>query len=405
MASGDFAIKTFHDLNLSHGLLEAIAAFGWKEPTPIQQQVIPVAIGGGDILGSAQTGTGKTAAFVFPMIERLHGKHGIHGLVLCPTREIALQTQSYFDHFGKKRGVTALTIIGGASMKRQHDELKRKPSVLIATPGRLADHLRQKSIHLNGISILVLDEADRMLDMGFWPQIKNIMHQLPKEKQTMLFSATLPRTVTQLIHDHLKNPVHIHVAGAGKAAERADQSFYVIDMGQKRAALLKLLQTIPGSTLIFTRTKRNADIITKFLKHEGLTAACMHSDFSQRERLRALHGFKNGHHRILVATDIAARGIDVDNIAHVINFNIPQSPDDYIHRIGRTARATKTGHASTLASAEDFLELAAIDKHLGTPVPRKALEGIPQVATPTPQHRSKHLKPMGKRRSRIRSRW
>lgn len=400
-------MRSFKNLGLSAHLLDAIRTFGWEKPTPIQSQVIPQAIAGHDILGCAQTGTGKTGAFVLPMVERLAGKHGLQGLVLCPTREIALQTQEDFDHFGPLKGVRAVSVIGGASMHLQLQALKKQPTVLIATPGRLLDHLERKSVRLSTITILVIDEADRMLDMGFMPQISRILHQLPPKHhhQTMLFSATLPPTIEQLIRHHLHNPIRINAAASGTPAAGAVQGIYVVEMEEKRAALFKLLEEIPGPTLVFTRTKRGADHVTRFLEKSGAKVACIHSDRSQRERQQALNHFKHGTCRILVATDIIARGIDVEGIAHVINFNIPHSPDDYIHRIGRTARAAMSGHASTIVSPEEITELITIEKRLGAPLPRRELPGI-TTTMPLSGHgsRTRRSRGAGGRRS-LKRRW
>ncbi len=323
-------------------------------------QAIPVAVKGRDLVGIAQTGTGKTLAFGLPIVEQI-GPQQI-ALVLAPTRELALQIQETFQKLNTK---TAL-LIGGESFNRQVSQLRGRPSVIVATPGRLEDHLSQRTLELKRVSIVVLDEADRMLDMGFAPAIRRILDRTPKERQTMLFSATMPSEITQLAAQYLRNPARIEVARPGSTAENVEQEVVVLPHAEKSAMLSDLLKEHPGSVLVFARTRHGARKLAKAVRDFGHSAAELHSDRTLEQRRAALNGFKKGTFRVLVATDIAARGIDVKEIGLVVNFDIPEKAEDYIHRIGRTGRAGASGKAITLVTPEQHKDVRDIEKLLKT---------------------------------------
>ena len=355
-------MKTFAELNLSPKTMHAIERAGFEHPTPIQAQGIPPALAGKDVIGTAATGTGKTAAFLLPIVERLAGKTGTRALVLAPTRELALQIGEELERFGKPHHVRGAVVIGGVGMGAQVQAFKDRREVIIATPGRLVDHLQSGNARLDGIEILVLDEADRMLDMGFKPQLTRILQRLPKRRQTLLFSATMAGEVADFAREHLHDPVRVEVALSGTTAERAEQRVFLAAQQEKLPLLLALLEADDLSTLVFTRTKRRADRVAKTLERAGHKVARIHADRSQSQRRAALDGFKEGEHRILVATDIAARGIDVAEIGHVVNFDLPHVPEDYVHRIGRTARMAASGRASSFASPEEMDLLRGIER-------------------------------------------
>jgi ATP-dependent RNA helicase RhlE len=361
---------SFAELKLSPESLRALARAGFEHPTPIQAQAIPPGLAGRDVIGTAATGTGKTAAFLLPIIDRLAGKTGTRALVLAPTRELALQIGEELARFGGTRHVRGAVVIGGVGMGAQSDALKRKVEVVIATPGRLVDHLQQGSAKLDGIEILVLDEADRMLDMGFKPQLDRILARLPKKRQTLLFSATMGGEVADFARAHLVDPARVEVARSGTTASRAEQLVFLADQHEKLALLLALLERDDATTLVFTRTKRRADRVWKGIGRAGHKVARIHADRSQSQRRMALDGFKDGTYRVLVATDIAARGIDVAEIGHVVNFDLPHVPEDYVHRVGRTARAAASGRASAFAAPDERDQLAAIERLVRTPIPR-----------------------------------
>ncbi|MBX7101509.1 MAG: DEAD/DEAH box helicase [Myxococcaceae bacterium] len=360
----------FDGLGLSASTLQALTAVGFTAPTPIQQKAIPPALAGKDVIGCAGTGTGKTAAFALPMIERLAGKPGTRGLVLAPTRELALQIAEQFDNFSKGKQLSLAVLIGGVSMGAQLRALKEGAQVIVATPGRLIDHLDQRSARLDGIEVLVLDEADRMLDMGFKPQLDRIMAKLPRQRQSLLFSATMAGEVAAFARSNLHHPEKVEVARSGTTAARADQKVYLVGQHEKSPLLLSLLREDEASTLVFTRTKRRADKVAKQLEKARFTVARIHADRSQSQRNQALDGFKTGRFRVLVATDIAARGIDVAEIGHVVIYDLPFVPEDYVHRVGRTARAAASGRASTFCSPEEKPLLLAIEKLVRTELPR-----------------------------------
>jgi len=350
-------------------MLHAIAKAGYAEPTPIQARAIPPALSGRDMIGCAQTGTGKTAAFVIPLVERLAGGVGSRALILAPTRELALQIQKTVEVFGRPRGVEATLIVGGADMAQQERALRQRPDILVATPGRVLDHMWKGTINLLAMEVFVLDEADRLLDMGFAPQINQILDALPDERQTLLFSATMPGDVKALARTSLKDPVRIEIAPSGTVSSKAEQSVIHTSREQKMSTLRRLLKEEAGTSLVFTRTKSRADRLGQALQADGFQVAVLHGDRSMGQRRQALEGFKRGRYQVLVATDIMARGIHVTGIAHVINYDLPSSPEDYIHRIGRTARAQAAGRATSFVTAEDGGQIRAIEQLLGTRVP------------------------------------
>ncbi len=363
--------SNFHALGLSEEILQDLAAAGFSSPTPIQEQAIPPAIAGRDIIGCAQTGTGKTAAFVIPIVERLAGlpKGQPQALILAPTRELALQTLTTIEKLGRSRRMSATVIVGGADMQAQVRGLRQRPEIIVATPGRLLDHMWNGTILLSSIKMLVLDEADRMLDMGFAPQLNQILDALPEERQTLLFSATLPADMARLVQASVKNPVRVMVTPSATTADGITQAIHHISHDAKGDLLLSLLGLDKDTALVFTRTKHRADRLGRMLGTAGHRVAVLHGDRSLSQRRAALEGFKRGTFRVLVATDIAARGIDVANIGHVINFDLPNCPEDYVHRIGRTARMKTTGRATSFVTREDQQQLQDIERLLGHAVP------------------------------------
>jgi len=366
-------IRSFNDLPLSAPMRDAVARAGYETPTPIQARAIVPALAGRDLIGCAQTGTGKTAAFAIPVIERLCDARpaaGARALVLAPTRELALQIAETFVTLGSARGIRTIALIGGEAMGPQLAGLARRPDVIVATPGRLFDHVERRTATLSSVRIVVLDEADRMLDMGFAPQVERILAVTPLDRQTMCFSATMPEAVERLVRQHLSRPERIAVGPAAKPVAAVTQRLYATDSRDKMPLLLRLLGDDVGQTLVFTRTKHRADRLARAVAAAGHRVTRLHADRTMTQRREALDGFRAGRYRVLVATDIAARGIDVPDIAHVVNFDLPQTPEDYIHRIGRTARAEATGQATSFATPEERDQLRAIERHLGHPVPR-----------------------------------
>lgn len=366
----------FNELKLHPLILRAIAEDGYETPTPIQARAIPALMGGHDLLGSAQTGTGKTAAFALPMINTLakmpnkgRGKV-ISGLVLAPTRELALQIKENFDRYDRKTHVKAIAIYGGTSKHNQIVKIKRGVDVLIATPGRLLDLMQMRVVKLDHVQMAVLDEADQMLDMGFIDDVKKIMAALPKERQTMLFSATIPKAIAQLANSLLKNPVRIEVAPQNQPLDTIKQEVFMVKREDKKALLTDLLKPDRfSSALIFARTKRGADHLAHYLARKGYKSGAYHGDKTQRERERVLGAFKAKRMNVLIATDVAARGIDIDALSHVINYDMPETKETYMHRIGRTARAGALGQALSLCSPEERHLLSAIQKHIGFKLP------------------------------------
>ncbi|MBH0188556.1 MAG: DEAD/DEAH box helicase, partial [Nitrospira sp.] len=340
-------------------------------------------LAGRDVIGCAQTGTGKTAAFVIPMVERLAAlpKGQPQALILAPTRELALQTLTTIEKLGRSRRISATVIVGGADMQAQVRGLRQRPEILVATPGRLLDHMWSGNILLSSIKMLVLDEADRMLDMGFAPQINQILDALPEERQTLLFSATLPTDLARLVQASVNNPVRVMVAPSATTADGITQAVHHISHDAKGDLLLSLLGSDKDTALVFTRTKHRADRLGRMLGTAGHRVAVLHGDRSLSQRRAALEGFKRGTFRVLVATDIAARGIDVANIGHVINFDLPNCPEDYVHRIGRTARMKTTGRATSFVTREDHQQLQDIERLLGHAVPLAPGSGAPAPAS------------------------
>jgi len=361
-------IHSFYSLGIAPKILEVLDRKGFTIPTPIQYKAIPVGIGGGDIIGVAQTGTGKTLAFAIPIIQRLAQKKG-RALVLAPTRELALQVGETFQKIAPLFGIKSTVIIGGASMYHQIQALRGNPRILIATPGRLVDHMNRRTVFLADVAILVLDEADRMLDMGFLPQIEKILKVIPRERQTMLFSATIPEVVVKVATTHMKLPIHIEVAPSGTMPERITQELFIVKREDKAKLLGKILDQYHGTVLLFTRTKIGAAKIRRLIKGMGGSAAEIHSDRTLAQRREALEGFKSGKYRILVATDIAARGIDVIGIELIINYDLPEDAENYVHRIGRTGRAGHEGHAISFATPDQGTEVRSIERLIKTALP------------------------------------
>lgn len=374
------ATKGFHGFGIAPGILEILKKLSFSIPTPIQEQAIPIAIEGKDVMGIAQTGTGKTLAFGIPMIQRILQHNGF-GLIIVPTRELAFQVGEALERIALPLGLKIATLIGGEPMYRQLRQLQRKPQIIVATPGRLLDHMKQRTVSVKEVSILVLDEADRMLDMGFAPQLNQIVAALPYKRQTMFFSATMPVPVIGLAQRYLKLPVQVEVARSGSAAEHVTHELFFVAQEEKIRLLEKILQEYKGSVLVFTKTRYGAGKIAKYVRALGHSAAEIHSDRSLGQRREALDGFKMGRHRILVATDVAARGIDVSNIELVINFDLPSTAEDYVHRIGRTGRAGGSGHAISFARPNERYDVKGIERLIRIKMPVSKLPELPAPMT------------------------
>ena len=358
---------SFSELGLRADIAAKCEQMGFTEPTPIQQQAIPIVLRGGDVIGTAQTGTGKTAAFLLPILQKFEKKpgRGLRVLVLAPTRELANQIEVECRKFAPK-GITCAAIIGGSGYGKQIQSLERGVNILIATPGRLIDFMEQGMVNFNGLTTLVLDEADRMLDMGFLPAIKRIVKAVPKERQTLFFSATMSPEMEAIAMQIVRDPEFVSVGSRGKAAHSIEHFAYPVAQQHKMPLLLELLKIEPFErVLVFTRTKRGADRLATVLERWDHRSNRIHGDRSQSQREAALRSFKTGRTNILVATDVAARGIDIDSVSHVINYDIPEVPEDYVHRIGRTGRAGNTGRAITLVTAADELSMRAIERLTG----------------------------------------
>lgn len=378
---------TFNDLGLSPAILKALDLANYTSPTPIQREAIPAALTGRDVLGCAQTGTGKTAAFSLPIIQLLSkqnvnrsGKRPIRSLILTPTRELALQIYENIQIYSKFTGIRSTAVVGGVSQRSQERALALGVDILIATPGRLIDLIAQKHADLQQVQLLVLDEADRMLDMGFIHDVKRIIAKMPAKKQTLFFSATMPQEISQLIKTLLVNPVKIEITPVSSTVDRIQQSVYLLENGCKQKQLNRLLEDKSiVSALVFTRTKRGADRVARDLGKVNIAAQAIHGNKSQNERQNALRNFKTGVTRVLVATDIAARGIDIDELSHVINFNLPNIPETYVHRIGRTGRAGMSGIAISLCEAEELPYLKDIQKLIGKTIPEVKDHPYPMI--------------------------
>jgi ATP-dependent RNA helicase RhlE len=399
-------MKTFSELPLSPVLQTSLAQHGFVQPTPVQALAIPQQLAGHDLVITAQTGTGKTLAFLLPLLERLLQKGptpGINALILSPTRELAIQISECFSKLAGGTGIRAAVVVGGMSEHAQLQAIRKGVQVVVATPGRLSDFLERKLVKLGAAHILVLDEADRMLDMGFLPTIKRIMATLPAERQTVFCSATIESSVAHLIQAHLKNPVRIAIGSTTKPAEHIELHVYEVDQDRKLGLLEKMLRDDNGSFLVFARTKHGADRLAKKLVRGGSTATAIHGNRTQSQRNMALRGFQEGSFRVLVATDVAARGVHVEGIAHVINYDLPQVPEDFIHRVGRTGRAGLRGTASTFSTRSERGEIRKIERLLDLqltprPVPagleREAASSSFEVRAAAPQVRhARHFEP------------
>ena len=356
---------SFSGLGIAPRLLDILARHKFDTPTPIQAKAIPIALDGKDLIGIAQTGTGKTLAFGIPMIQSIAQAKGA-GLIVLPTRELAHQVDEALHKIGRELGLRTALLIGGASFNEQMRAISKKPHIIIGTPGRINDHLERKTISLEKVSIVVLDEADRMLDMGFLPQIRRIISRVPKARQTMLFSATMPDDIVRIATEHMKLPFRVEIARPGTAPEKVDQELFVVDREDKIHLLKKILEEYRGSILIFIRTKHGARKICKQIRDIGHSVAEIHSDRTLAQRRAALEGFKTGGYRILVATDIASRGIDVKGIELVLNYDIPENPEDYVHRIGRTGRAGAPGRAISFVTPDQKRAVRDIERLLQT---------------------------------------
>jgi len=366
----------FSQLGLDAALVRNCESLGYTEPTPIQQQAIPVVLSGSDLIGCAETGTGKTAAFLLPSIQRMMARPrpGVRMLILAPTRELTTQIAEMHSQLVPKQGPRCACIIGGAGMARQTEAVRRGASIIAATPGRLLDHLERGTVNLSQVEVLVLDEADRMLDMGFWPAIRRVLALLPAKRQTLLFSATMSPAIEEIARKTMQSPKLVEVSKRGRPAVTIEQTAYPVAMESKTALLLDLLERERFErVLVFTRTRRGAERLSHILEAREHKVNRIHADRTQPQREAALRGFKDGRTRVLVATDIAARGIDVDSISHVINYDVPAAPEDYVHRIGRTGRAGNVGRAITLVTPVEEMNMRAIERLTGQAVERVVL--------------------------------
>ncbi|MBN2142995.1 MAG: DEAD/DEAH box helicase [Candidatus Aureabacteria bacterium] len=360
--------RDFYSLGIAPGILDMLDTMNFKIPTPIQHKAIPPITRGDDIIGIAQTGTGKTLAFGIPMVQSLAQKKG-QALILVPTRELAIQVDNSLKEIADRFSLNRSVLIGGASMTHQMDSLKKNPRIFIATPGRLMDHLERRSLSLSGVRIVILDEADRMLDMGFVRAIERILKMVPRERQTLLFSATMPEAVMKIASAHMKLPIHLEIAPSGTAAERVTQELFILKKELKNQLLQRILNEYKGSILIFSRTKHGAAKITRTIRTFGHKVAEIHSNKTLGQRRHALEGFKSGIFRVLVATDIAARGIDVAGIELVVNYDLPDDAENYVHRIGRTGRAGHEGHAISFAMPDQRNEVKKIESLIRMAIP------------------------------------
>src|SRR5690349_2713010 len=378
----------FSQLGLADAQLRVCESLGYLNPTPIQIKCIPLILSGKDVIGCAETGTGKTAAFLFPIIQNLstQKRPGVRVLVLAPTRELALQIQKNYSELNHVKANKSVLVIGGANIRTQIADLRAKATIVIATPGRLLDLTERGAIDLSTVEVLVLDEADRMLDMGFLPAIKRILALLPAKRQTLLFSATMSPTIESLARSTMRQPKLVEVNPRGRAAQMVEQTVYSVSLENKTALLLDLLereneQESLAKVLVFTRTRRGSERLSHILKARNHKVNRIHADRSQPQREAALRDFREGHTRVLVATDIAARGLDVDAVSHVINYDVPDVPEDYVHRVGRTGRAGKQGKAITIVTPIDELSMRAIERLIGQPVKRVVPEGFGGLQT------------------------
>jgi len=368
---------------LSAGLQQKLAQFHFTTPTPVQASAIPPALEGKDVLATAQTGTGKTLAYLLPIIEHLAAQPAggkISALILVPTRELAMQVHEQYEKLRERKDAPAALVIGGMGEQRQIQAVRKGASVVVATPGRLEDYLRRKLVDLRHVKTLVLDESDRMLDMGFLPAIRRIVAALPRERQTLCYSATLEASVAHLVNDYMKNPVRVALGSTSKPADTVELQAFEVPQAEKSEVLRQLLYAEKGQTLIFARTKHGTERLAKNLVRDGFTAAMIHGDRTQSQRTGALSGFDEGKFQVLVATDVASRGIHVNNVAHVINYDLPQIPEDFIHRVGRTGRMGSAGRASTLVSGAEIGELRSIERALKLKIARKQVSVTGRIA-------------------------
>ena len=389
----------FKKLGLSEKVITGIESAGYETPTPIQEQAIPIAIEGKDVIGASQTGTGKTAAFALPIIHKLNEHGTMRCLILEPVRELASQVLDNIELLGSGTNLKSLLIHGGVGYGKQIDGIKSGVDVLIATPGRLIDLMEKGVVKLDKIEILVLDEVDRMLDMGFLPDVRKIVGKTPKSRQTLFFSATMPPAIDSLAKWALNEPIEVEIGKRQGVAETVSHAFYPVALGQREELLLALIkQTNFNSVMIFTRTKKDADTLAKFLADEEgqYSITVMHSDIRQKDREKALEGFKKGNFDVIIATDLAARGIDISNVSHVINYQVPENAEDYVHRIGRTGRANKEGDAFTLLAADELDHAASVERFIGQKIERRKIEGFDYHYTtlldedaPTPERLAK----------------
>jgi ATP-dependent RNA helicase RhlE len=401
----------FSQLGLATAQLRACESLGYTTSTPIQSKAIPVILGGHDLIGCAETGTGKTAAFLLPIIQKLNerARPGIRVVVLAPTRELAIQIQKNYTEINQVKGNRSVVVIGGANIRTQVADLRRDATVVIATPGRLLDLVERRAINLSTVEVLVLDEADRMLDMGFLPAIRRVLATLPTKRQTLLFSATMSPSIESLARSTMSQPKLVEVSQRGRAAEMIEQTAYSVAQESKTALLLDLLERESGQealerVLVFTRTRRGAERLSHILKARNHRVNRIHADRSQPQRETALREFRNGGARVLVATDIAARGLDVEAVSHVINYDVPTAPEDYVHRVGRTGRAGNYGKAITIVAPVDELSMRAIERLTGQPVKRIVPEGFGGLQTTTVASPAKSFAAFGRSRpSNVRS--
>ncbi len=368
----DSAVVNFSDCAFSSALHKDIAAAGYETPTPIQAHCLRPAMEGKDVIGLAQTGTGKTAAFALPMIHRLAGSADLGALILAPTRELVNQIVAVLHQLGRSSHLRVVSLVGGIKISHDHRALRSRPNIIVATPGRLIDHIEHRTLSLAGVSMLIVDEADRMHDMGFMPQIRKILAALPLDRQTMMFTATMPADVEQVARRHMRNPVKISVGAVSKPVERAVQKLLQVEEPHKMPLLLDILKAETGRVLVFVRTKRRVDRLARRVMVSERRVTRLHGDRPQGQRDEAMAGFRDGKYRVLVATDIAARGLDVADVEHVVNFDFPRSPEDYVHRIGRTARLAATGKATSFVTPADREFLRDLEKHLGSRPPMES---------------------------------
>ncbi|MEK6987294.1 MAG: DEAD/DEAH box helicase [Candidatus Thermoplasmatota archaeon] len=397
------ATTSFDHLGLDPVLLRAVRTMGYENPTPIQREAIPAVLSGRDVIGTAQTGSGKTAAFLLPILQRLMRETAgrTRTLVLSPTRELAAQTETALRSFAKGTRIRGQAVYGGVGMAPQEHALRSGVDVVVATPGRLLDHMNRRNVDFRGLQVLVLDEADRMLDMGFLPDVRRIVGALPRERQTLLFAATMPPEIEQLSRSIMRNPVRIASSPPYRPPPKIRHQVYPVPQHLKTALLAHLLgREDMLSVLVFVRTKRRADRVARQIEYAGFPVARIHGDRSQSQRETALEGFRSGQHQVLIATDVAARGLDVEGISHVVNYDAPAMPTDYIHRVGRTARMEAEGEAITFVAPEDEGDLRGIEKALGRPIPRVTLPDFDYTAPPPPKvrgHEGGHPRGHGQR--------